>query len=224
MALEFNASNKTYVDCGNDSSLNVYSQHTIVVRFVALDIPSPEGWLVCRRILGSYKGFGINYHDTKTIDFYCGTGNHFESSAIDLNTFYTAIQMFDGSTLKGYLNNVSQGSISASCVSTDANFIIGSDSYNCPRYIFPGIIHEIRVYNRCITDTEREIITFSQGSDNIVDGLVGWWRFDEKPEGESATGTNSIIDLSGHGNHGTPTNNPIYHSGNLRIIKPPIIR
>jgi len=42
MALEFNASNKTYVDCGNDSSLNVYSQHTIVVRFVALDIPSLE--------------------------------------------------------------------------------------------------------------------------------------------------------------------------------------
>jgi len=39
---------------------------------------------------------------------------------------------------------------------------------------------------------------------------VGKWNFDEGSDGQTATGTNSIIDSSGSGNHGTPKGSPNY--------------
>jgi len=228
MALEFNASNETYVDCGNDSSLDLYSKHTIVVRVSLSSISTAEfKAIVCKRLYSSiWQGYGIWVcKDSGEFRFWISDAGGYVDSNIspELGRIYTAIQIYDGTYVKGWVDNQYQGSAEITAISTaDVCLNIGRDSGGGNH--INGVVHEVSLYNGCITDTEREIITFSQGSDNIVDGLVGWWRFDEKPEGESATGTNSIIDLSGHGNHGTPTNNPIYRSGNLRIIKPPIIR
>jgi len=228
MALRFDPAQKTYVNCGNDSSLDVYSKHTLVARVVMFSVPSVAGWIICRRklVAPGYEGYGIVWHSSKVFHFFVGDGNDYSvfSSTLQLNTFYTAIQTFNGSTVKGYINNEYQGSVSGKCVSLNRDFAIGVDTYNYAVRYFDGIIYEVRVYNRVITPTEIEIITFSQGSDNIINGLVGWWRLDEKPDGDVATGTDSIIDLSGYGNHGTPVNNPIYRPSASRITRPPIIR
>ncbi|HEY4612181.1 MAG TPA: hypothetical protein VII11_04300 [Bacteroidota bacterium] len=38
--------------------------------------------------------------------------------------------------------------------------------------------------------------------------LKAYWPLDEFAEGATVSGTNSIRDLSGNGNHGTPSNSP----------------
>lgn len=67
-----------------------------------------------------------------------------------------------------------------------------------------GELFDIRCYNRCLTPNEIAEIYHKRGADRVWQGLVGWWKMDEKTSGQTASGVVSVRDLSGNGNHGTP--------------------
>ncbi|MBW1973925.1 MAG: hypothetical protein JRI44_13990, partial [Deltaproteobacteria bacterium] len=96
---------------------------------------------------------------------------------------------------------------------------IGRDNRDY-RY-WDGKIWDVRIYqNKALSVDEMRIIYYSRGNDNIVDGLVGRWLMDEKPDGTATSGANSVIDISGNGNHGTPYNSPVYRSAPVRLTNP----
>lgn len=82
------------------------------------------------------------------------------------------------------------------------------------------ILEDVRFYRRVLSLAEIQSIYHSMGSDNIVNGLVGRWLMNEKPDGTAASGANSIKDISGNGNHGTPQNSPVYRATPIKLIKP----
>ena len=53
------------------------------------------------------------------------------------------------------------------------------------------------------------LLSFSQANAN---SSSGYWRFEEGAAGGTATGSNSILDSSALGNHGTPYGYPVYRN------------
>lgn len=51
----------------------------------------------------------------------------------------------------------------------------------------------------------------------VFAGIVGYWRFEHGTANTAAAGSNTILDSSGNGFHGTPYNDPMYVSSNSGI-------
>lgn len=75
------------------------------------------------------------------------------STALAAGTAYHLTGTFDGTTMRLYLNGMPIGSRTGILSSTSATFEIGRDNYNNNR-VFPGVIDEVRVYNRALSQTE----------------------------------------------------------------------
>ncbi len=82
---------------------------------------------------------------------------------------------------------------------------------------FDGIMDDVRVYNRNLSAAELQTIYAARGRDRILDGLVGRWLMREKAPGATASGSDSIIDYSPHGNHGTPSGTLTYKESEMGI-------
>lgn len=76
-----------------------------------------------------------------------------------------------------------------------------------------GWMDDARVYDRILSAKEVETIYAARGRDNIIDGLVGRWLFDEKHHGAAAVGT--AYDISDRGNHATTTGTPTYNESEI---------
>lgn len=88
-----------------------------------------------------------------------------------------------------------------------------------PEDTFSGLLEDIRIYNRIITQTELNAI-YNGGLgggiavDSVTSGLLGHWTL-TGTAGTSPSGANSVLDTSGLGYHGTPTGSPVYRAGIL---------
>ena len=145
---------------------------------------------------------------------------------IDVSSYYTItmgtsdwyhlVLTYDNANVRGYVNgalvagptsttgNGSSGGEDLVSIASESAFIRFANSTLC----------DSRIYNRALTDNEIAEIYHKRGADRVWEGLVGWWRLDELPSGYVS---NSIIDLSGNGNHGTPMNSPIYKDSPHRL-------
>jgi len=90
--------------------------------------------------------------------------------------------------------------------------------------IFDRLMSDFRLYSCELSLAEIKAIYNTRGSDNIVNGLVGRWLMNEKPDGGTATVASSVIDISKEGNHGTPANAPIYRAMPMKLYDPILIR
>ncbi|MEK7090561.1 MAG: LamG-like jellyroll fold domain-containing protein, partial [Patescibacteria group bacterium] len=97
---------------------------------------------------------------------------------------------------------------------------IGSEFLGVHGEDFPGLIDDVRVYNRALSADEIKRLynlggTFtvnkSQSTGTLKDGLVGHWTFDEKDMPNDQTAG----DASGQGNNGTLTNDPVRAIGRI---------
>jgi len=84
-------------------------------------------------------------------------------------------------------------------------------------YFHDCIIDDVAVWDVALT--QNEINTLAKSKRRLAlsvrgDHIVGYWRLDG-PNGAVATGANSVLDLSGNGNHGTPYNDPVYRGSIL---------
>ena len=235
MALEFDGSND-YVDISNESDYD----------FAVSDPFSLCSWIkttdsthhIC--ILSKYSHpdpdtilgyFSSSLNSNGLIQIQSGTLSykykHGDSNLADGNWHYV-VGTYDGSnTLSGmkvYVDGDEESSYTAGESGT-----VGTITHNeslkiairdtlTPIY-FNGIINDARVYNRALSLPEIQTIYHSRGADGIVNGLVGRWLMNEGTDGATASGAGSCIDISKEGNHGTPTNSPIYRASPMKIIK-----
>ena len=117
-----------------------------------------------------------------------------------------------------YVSSVNGVGIRASDAAKD--FHVGSgESPQLSSHNFDGLIDDVRVYNRALTDheiqrlyngTKPQEINTTQSTGSLADGLAGHWSFDGP-----VTGPTWTDDVSGNGNSGTLTNGPQPTAGNI---------
>jgi hypothetical protein len=115
---------------------------------------------------------------------------------VELNKWVFLVATYDGANMRFYVNKTLYGPKSATYIPNDtyptrigAGATEGSGSY-----YFNGLIDEVRIYNRALS--QDEISRICDYNEFIRDGLVLYLDF---TEGEG----NIAYDKSGLGNHGT---------------------
>ncbi len=180
---------------------------------------------------GTDRGYKLEYSaDSGKFGFNVNTDTHNDNSgnvastfAPVANTWYHLVGTWDssGSAVKLYVNGAldNSGSVSGSSTRVNASPLrIGNSYYNnTNQFNFPGLIDDVRIYNRALGATEVAAlyrgslgakINASQNTRGPQSGLIGEWSFD----GADATGT-LALDRSGNGNSATLTNGATFTRG-----------
>jgi fibronectin type 3 domain-containing protein len=181
-AYDFNGTD-AYIDCGNGASLNVTNAITL------------SAWVNPRsidngRIVSKAPSYEIDMYN-QNLRFNCNGTEILAASLVGcLNkwTFITA--MWDGATAKIYINGSLQASVpwSGTLTPTSANLNLGK----YPDFTYPllnGVLGDVRIYNRALTDDEVGILWKEGGYDPT---LAAYFPFD-----------GNAVDISGNNNNGT---------------------
>jgi len=156
-ALEFDGDGDR-VNCGNDESLTALDETYTLEAWVKAD-----SWVVNAGIISKGTETDAIIFDTTAGGFklrMCGKGGRREGSILDLLTgvWYHVVKVVDGRKvdgIKGYLNGELKLTVDNSpvgSVASQATWYIGYEPRNGP-YI-DGIIDEVRVYNRALSEAE----------------------------------------------------------------------
>lgn len=168
-ALQFDGSDD-YVDCGNDSSLNLDNEVTVEAWVKPIAVPSSGEGLASKADLS----YGLTYYVNGQVYFYTYSGSHFSTTSLPTGEWSHVVGTYDGTTRRLYVNGVlkDEDNDPGLSLSSSAKFKIGYYSG-----YFNGLIDEVRIYNRALS--EAEIKAIYQNNTFIRDGLVAYWRFDE---------------------------------------------
>jgi hypothetical protein len=161
-----------------------------------------------------------------TVNWTVFVGNNEADTGIAVNTnqwSHIAV-VYSGSDTQFYLNGVlrwSRGSASTG-YNGSAQMKIGRSDFGSGSSYFPGLIDDVRVYNRALNADEIKRLynlggtvklNTSQNLNNnnsLQNGLVGWWTFD----GNDISGVQAY-DRSGNGNRGILTSGPVQAIGKI---------
>lgn len=128
-----------------------------------------------------------------------------------LNQWIFVAGIYDGTTLKIYINGALDNSKAASFsfVNTVVQIANGTDTY------FNGLIDEVRIYNRPLSAAE--ILQLYNRNYSIAkdDTLVGLWHFDESI-GATTASDSSNSNNNGFANNGTLKNSPAWTAMGLQ--------
>lgn len=107
---------------------------------------------------------------------------------------------------------VSETQDASGLINSDGDFFIGSRGGTQE---WEGLIDDLRIYNRALSDAEIQTIFTSRGKDNIVNSLVGRWLMNEGAIGTSP-GATAVRDIGSNGlNSSSVTATPTYEDGIL---------
>jgi hypothetical protein len=224
MALEFDGATQ-YVNI--DDNLGITSEAISLTAWFKCNAEISDGYYVItsKTSLTDNMRYAIYYHydlGTRKLKFYrtkIGVEDNIAEYTVTLGTsdWYFVALTYDETNVRGYVNgNLVAGPVASSGVGT----LYGADSWSIAARNNNGLyglfgditVADARVYNRALTANEIAEIYHKRGADRVWEGLVGWWRLDKK-----TSGINSVIDLSGNGNHGTPYNSPVYQASPHRL-------
>ena len=134
------------------------------------------------------------------------------SDTVALNRWYFLTLTFDAGTAKMYIDAVEKSSTSGlTMTSNTGSLFIGATSESSGTEVFPGLIDDVRVYNRALSAKEIQTL-YNIGATTkfnvsptkyLTDGLVGYWTMDGSKVNWA---TGAVTDSSGKGNTGTITN------------------
>ena len=217
-ALEFDGVNQ-YVSI---ASLPDFSNVTVMIWFHADDTVSTQFLYRSREPDGLHDSLGFVLSDNGLSTYWRTDGSTVQTYVAfsDISYSHHVAEIRNGTAVTGYLDGIYE---------SDFDGIVGAGTIQDLRgnwlginfdetYPFNGKEWDFRLYNRALSPAEIRTIYSAKGNDNIVDGLVDWWRMDEKPDGQTA-GAGDVIDIIGD-NDGDGTNAPIYRPAPVAIIKP----
>lgn len=199
MALEFDGTNQN-IQVAHNSLFNLTNNFSIALWFKPTNTTQSDKYLIQK---GRNRWAVIWEYVNNKVEFFAisftGSNPRTDSQlTINDTNWHHIVYAYNGTTWAGYLDGVQVFSVSRTfSLGTDSNPLIlgSSDSGNN----VAGQLFDVRVYNRALSANEIAEIYHHRGADKVWQGLVGWWRLDKK-----TSGINSVIDLSGNGNHGTP--------------------
>jgi hypothetical protein len=115
--------------------------------------------------------------------------NVFSSSAVQLNSWVHGAMVYDGTTLKVYVNGQNIGSTTKTIIHTNTTFTIGKWASSYTSYFVDGAIDDVRVYDRALSNDEVSAL-YNQYDTQVnagsgQKGMLGWWKLDG--DGKDAT-------------------------------------
>ena len=208
MALEFDG--ESYVDCGNDPSLDIPGPISIAL-WIKPGADDPEGQgtataPLCKALSGASPSWSwqVRYGWNSPQPYMAFTFNTsprawaYVGKNLDRDEWVHIAGTHDGTTLKCYLNGVETDSTPMGAItSSPAPLLIGSDGWSDD---WIGAIDEVAIYDRDLSVGQ---IRYLAGQRVPVEAPrpVGHWTLDE------GSGT-TVADVSGNGNDGTIMDNP----------------
>jgi len=229
MALEFETNNSTYIVVPDSSTLDVDSEDFSISLWLKLNTKNMTQMFVDKGEDPNQKDWRLWIDSDNRLNFDFEVNNQGEQRAtstttLDTGVLYHIVAVYIESTKeqKIYLDGsvVATNTATYSPASSSYNLVVGGkweDPLSEYTTFLDGDMFDVRLYKRALSEAEVNIICNSRGFDNVVSNLMARWLMDEKPDGTAASGSNSIIDLSGNGNHGTPYNSPVYRSAPVRM-------
>ena len=156
-----------YVNCGNDPSLNVTEAVTIAAWVKLNSVPPAFSVLIA----GKYGAYWLEWRDTKVLSLSMYINGTYNGSGPTLDLadgdWHHIALTYDGTNKKGYYDKeeVFSEAASGTIDVSGNNFLVGeghpaSNSYNgCP----DGLIDDVQVYDRALTQEEIQLMMSSKG-------------------------------------------------------------
>ena len=159
-ALSYDGSND-YVNCGNDESLNITDGITIEV-WIEVDQVDPISGLG-QHIIRKEGAWAFGIGPSGRIGWWlsnatCWVGSwSFSSTTINANNLHHIIGIRDDDTMKVYIDNTQDQNtqtITGSLSVNSNNVVIGKFNESIDYEQFKGIIDELRIYERALSEDE----------------------------------------------------------------------
>jgi len=183
--------------------------------WVNVAVMSNDGTIIGKRRATAGTAYAFRVSAGKAVlgmnnDFGDGKGVNFaitSAAEIPLSQWTHVAATYDGTTAKVYINGVLKASspIKMQLRASTLPVTIGREDLPGDPRAFLGLIDEVRVWNRALSQAEIQA-NMSLRLSGQESGLVGYWNFDDQ------TGR----DLSGFGNQGTLV-------GNARFVEDPLV-
>lgn len=169
-----------------------------------------------RDLIGEYQNFNIQ-HVPGSSQFWgqygvngSGIKQIVYSDSGFLNKWTHYALSYDNANLILYIDGIERVRTSFTGGYSNASSFPFTIGYIIPSYYCNSSFFDGRAYSVGLTASEINTIYNSKGCDNIIRGLRARWKLDEKPLLTTASGSLSVIDISGNGNHMTPVSSPVY--------------
>lgn len=156
-ALQFNGVDN-YVDCGNDPSLDITGPLTLQAWIMPTSVSRGEPGIIGK----FFESYAITY--SGSAHFYISSGGNYISGPIQLGKWLHITATFDGAVMRLYLSGmeVADKKSRYDTIGHWGRFTIGSiigdqksaDPNLRNTAFFPGLIDDVRVYNRALTARE----------------------------------------------------------------------
>ena len=153
-ALDF-GSGGGYVIVPDDDELDLSTAVTYMGWFNLNDPISGQ-----RRLMSKNDSIFLlfDFGNAESLDFLVKPNNDFAESTtfFELGEWYHFAGTYDGSSLRMYINGEMEGEAGGvpSITTSDLELWIGADDYTLPTTTFPGILDDIRIYSRDLTQEE----------------------------------------------------------------------
>ncbi|MCK4428979.1 MAG: LamG domain-containing protein, partial [Candidatus Aenigmarchaeota archaeon] len=190
-----------YINCGNDSSLNITEAITIEAWVKPVDLVTSGLRIVHKNLAYSLFISDLN----NSLRFWNYNDNSYGQSTASYteNEWQHVVVIKSGTTVNFYRNGIdvtNDGSISATLGTSAVDLMIGLDE-DLSSYPFNGTIDEVRIYNTSLTPEQIKQRYLSTRARFYDDSLVLAMNFNNN----SAIGENSTkaADISKYGNNGT---------------------
>ena len=227
-ALEFVGATSQYVEVADSNSLDLAD---VSISFWIKTTSTASDPLISKIQVAPPNRYNYDIWLEATTGFvytqtYDGATNPIAKSTSAVNDgnehHVVSVREATGNTLKIYVDVIIEHSVADTLGDITNGEALYFATYRPKTQYSDSILWDIRIYNRVLSIAEISNIRYLYGIDNIVDGVVGWWRMNELPSGVVATGANTVIDISGQGNHGTPANLPVYEAVPMTLTYPQI--
>jgi len=152
-ALEFDGSGD-YVEVPDAESLQLWETYTLEAWVYQTNTVPTDARIIDKITAGTADGPHLDTHPTGTKLRSCAGNCINNNTDRDLETWYHVAMTFDNGDVKFYLNGSSDGGgvVPSPLSGNSLSLKIGTDSNT--QLCFSGIIDEVRVYNRALSEDE----------------------------------------------------------------------
>jgi len=179
-----------YIDCGNDSGLNLTSAFTLSawVKQTTAD----DNMVLFRRT--GANGYQIRLN-SGTFNYYGGTGDrNFTTGLTSTTAWYHLVVTHTGSSVTGYVDGSTAGSSYSESIAgvATADFLIGKHGTSPTNRYFNGYIDEVSVWDTALSSSAVSDL-YNSGTPSDLTGssnLVGWWRMGDYSGDTDSSGGN----------------------------------